>query len=426
MIVLKIIHMSLKQIQKAFLFTCIVLFSLQLNGQKNNILKNGTWLGVIKRPDSNQIQFNFTTSTIQGKQIVYIINGNEKLLVDNITIVNDSILFTLPFFNALLLVDLKNSNELNGFYIKRQNEKEIRIPFTAFYGINKRFLNSINGKYSANGTWDVSFEGRNGINKAIGSFTQVKDGIVTGSFLTPTGDYRFLEGIVTGDTLKLSGFDGGFASYFEAKFLNDTTIIDGKFYSGATGITHWTAIKNDTIQLPDEYGYSKIKAGEEARLNFKFKSTKGDSVSILDNKYKGKVVVVQILGSWCPNCMDETSFLSNYYNINQHRGIEIIGLAYERNEDFEQSRKSLGIYQKRFNVKYPFLVTGVTPSDPHRVEKTLPQIDKIAAFPTTIFIDKKGKVRKIHTGFDGPGTGKFYNKFKIEFDSLVNELLNEQ
>jgi thiol-disulfide isomerase/thioredoxin len=418
--------MLYKQLRKLFLLGFIILFTGQVFGQKKFSIKNGIWLGVITRPDSNKIQFNFTSSTLQGKQVINIINGDERLLVDDISIVNDSILLTLPFFNASLIVSNHNSNKLVGFYSKKQNDKSNRIPFSAYFGVKKRFANTIKAKYSADGTWEVAFKTRNSINNAIGSFVQNKEGIVTGSFLTPTGDYRFLEGVVSGDTLKLSGFDGGFASYFEAKFINDSTIIDGKYFSGATGSTQWTALKNDTIQLPDEYGYSKIKAGEEARLNFKFKSTAGDTVSILDEKYKGKVVIVQILGSWCPNCMDETSFLSNYYNTNKNKGIEIIGLAYERNDNFEQSKKALSNYQKRFNVKYPFLVTGVTPSDPQRVEKTLPQIDKIAAFPTTLFIDKKGLIRKIHTGYDGPGTGKFYDQFKIEFNDLVNELLNEK
>ncbi len=414
-------------IKSYLLFAFIVMFTIQAYSQHKSLLKEGTWLGVITRADSNKIQFNFTSSSLTGKQVVNIINGDENLLVDDIAKVDDSILLTLPFFNASLLVKAVSPNHLQGYYIKKQNDKSSRIPFDAYWGVRERFPNAIKGKYSANGTWDVEFIGRNNtINKAVGSFVQNKQGKVTGSFLTPTGDYRFLEGIVSGDTLKLSGFDGGFASYFEAKFINDSTIIDGKYFSGATATTLWTAQKNDTIQLPDEYGYSKIRVGEEGKLNFKFKDTDGKLVSISDDRYKNKVVIVQILGSWCPNCMDETSFLSKFYNENKNRGIEIIGLAYERTEDFEQSKKLLAIYQKRFNVKYPFLITGVTPSDPQRVEKTLPQIDKIAAFPTSIFVDKKGLVRKIHTGYDGPGTGKFYEKFKTEFNELINQLLSEQ
>lgn len=395
--------------------------------QKSQLLNNGSWLGSIIRADSNTIQFNFISSLEKGKQVIHIINGDEKLLVDDIKLVGDSVLLTLPFFNASLLVDNKNSKHLVGFYIKKVGDKNVRIPFEALLGIQERFPNAKKGNFSANGTWDVAFVGRNNqVNKAIGSFVQDKKGKVTGSFLTPTGDYRFLEGVVSRDTLLLSGFDGGFASSFKARFINDTTLVDGKYFSGATGFTSWSATKNDTIQLPDEYGYSKIKAGEEGKLNFKFKATDGKWVAIEDPKYKGKVVVVQILGSWCPNCMDETSFLSTYYNQHKNKGLEVIGLSYERNDNFEQSKNALAIFQKRFNVQYPILITGVTPSDPLKAEKTLPQIDKIAAFPTTIFVDKKGFIRKIHTGYDGPGTGKFYEKFKLEFDELVNQLLNEK
>ncbi|HYH15363.1 MAG TPA: TlpA family protein disulfide reductase, partial [Flavisolibacter sp.] len=98
---------------------------------------------------------------------------------------------------------------------------------------------------------------------------------------------------------------------------------------------------------------------------------------------------------------------------------------YERTTDFEKSKASLERFQKRFNVQYPMLVTGVTVTDPLRVEKTLPQLDRIAAFPTTIFIDKQGIVRKIHSGFNGPGTGEHYELFQREFNETINALLKE-
>ncbi|HJY23008.1 MAG TPA: hypothetical protein VJ279_08995, partial [Hanamia sp.] len=105
--------------------------------------------------------------------------------------------------------------------------------------------------------------------------------------------------------------------------------------------------------------------------------------------------------------------------------IEFIGLAYERTTDFKASQKALQPFIKRFNIQYPILITGVSVSDTLRTEKTLPQIDKITVFPTTIFIDKKGNVRKIHTGFDGPATGEHYIQYQKEFDEITNELLNE-
>ena len=409
-------------------FILVLLFTIVvLNGHAQNKLniKNGTWLGVIFRPDSIKIQFNFTTALLNGKQVIYIMNGEEKLLVDDIQTSIDSIVFTLPFFNASLKIAKKGTNLLDGFFVKTQNDKSVLLPFAAYWGIKARFPNSSKSKYQVSGSWEVSFKGKNNsINKAVGSFVQKPNGVVTGSFLTPTGDFRFLEGVVSGDTLKLSGFDGGFSTYFEAKLLNDTTLVDGKFYSGSVASSQWIANKNDNAQLPDEYSYSHLRAGETS-LNFKFKNTNGEYVSIQDEKYKNKVVIVQILGSWCPNCMDETAFLSAFYNENKHRGVEIIGLAYERFDQFEAAKKALALFQKRFNVQYPFLITGVKPSDPQIVEKTIPQIDRIAAFPSTIFIDKTGQVRKIHTGYDGPGTGKFYEDFIKEFNENVNQLLKE-
>jgi hypothetical protein len=123
--------------------------------------------------------------------------------------------------------------------------------------------------------------------------------------------------------------------------------------------------------------------------------------------------------------MDETAFLSDYYKQNQSKGVEIVGLAYERTASYSESKKALEPFQRRFGVQYPFLVTGVSVSDTLRAQKTLPQLEAIKAFPTTIFIDKKGNVRKIHTGFDGPATGKYFEAFKREFDSAINALLKE-
>jgi thiol-disulfide isomerase/thioredoxin len=255
-------------------------------------------------------------------------------------------------------------------------------------------------------------------------FEQSGHGKVTGTFRTATGDYRYLEGMISGDSVRLSGFDGGHAILFTAKLDNDSTITRADYYSGLSGHETWTARKSATVQLTDGYELTKLKPGEN-RLNFRFASTNGDSVSLQDEKFKNKVVVVQILGSWCPNCMDETAFLSEYYKLNQSKGVEVIGLAYERSTSYNESKKALEPFQRRFGVQYPFLVTGVAVSDTLRAQKTLPQLEAIKPFPTTIFIDKKGNVRKIHTGFDGPATGKYYEVFKQEFDEAINVLLNE-
>ena len=223
-----------------------------------------------------------------------------------------------------------------------------------------------------------------------------------GTFLTPTGDYRFLEGVVDGDTLRLSTFDGGHAYSFVSKIL-DTNQMQGFFYSGATSVETWVAEKNAGARLPDEFSLTGLKDSDQCHAEFQFPRPEGKMVSLRDPRYKNKVVIIQILGSWCPNCMDETRFLSPWYIQNKSRGVEIVGLAYERTTSFDDTKRLLQPFITRFKVTYPILATGVTTGDSLRSEKTLPEIREIVGFPTTIFIDKKGKIRKIHTGFNGPG-----------------------
>ncbi|MEO7530259.1 MAG: TlpA disulfide reductase family protein, partial [Sediminibacterium sp.] len=271
------------------------------------------------------------------------------------------------------------------------------------------------------GRWAISFTKGDAVSRpAIGEWQQ-KGNTVRGTILTPTGDYRYLSGVVSGDSLQLSTFDGVHAFLFTAKIDSDQKITGGTFYSGATSSEPWEAIKNANATLPD-VAAMHVKDGQD-KLNFSFYDLNKKRVSINDAKFKNKVVVIQIMGSWCPNCMDETAFLSDYYRKNKQRGVEIIALAYEYSTDFERSKQSIEKFKKRFNVQYTLLNTGVTVTDSLRTEKTLPQLTTIKSFPSTIFLDKNGKVSLIRAGFEGPGTGIHYEALKKDFEETVTRLL---
>lgn len=407
--------------------TIVALTTAALLGwtDKKPSLKNGIWKAELQRADGRHIVFNFETKDSAGRKVLYVINGEERLLVDSIAVWKDSVLIHMPFFDSHFRARLDEQGNLQGIWIKRAGDKQQSMPFKARYNQKQRFAAAAKPKRNVSGRWAVQFTGMSGKTRnAVGEFEQ-HGSRLTGTFLTASGDYRYLEGVVTGDSLKLSAFDGSHAFLFTAKVANDSTLLFGRFFSGATGEEQWVAKKDENVTLPDGYDQSHMRPGE-SKLAFRFKGIDGRDVSLGDDAYKNKVVVLQIMGSWCPNCMDETRFLSEYYNRNKHKGVEVMGLAYERTTDFETSKAALQRFQKRFNVQYPLLVTGVTVSDPFRVEKTLPQLDRIAAFPTTIFIDKKGVVRKIHSGFNGPGTGEHYEHFQKEFNETIETLLNEQ
>lgn len=384
-----------------------------------------SWRAYIVRKDSNTVVFRLSSDIENGKQVFYVRNADERILIDQVTFEEDSVFFPMPVFESSFRAKRNKDGSLTGTWIKGTAGETQYWNFHAVPGQDYRFaLTGGNAGYNISGKWDVDITRPNGtIRKAIAEFRQTGNDLI-GTFLTPSGDYRYLEGVVTGDSLKLSTFDGAHAYTFYARVNSSSHISDGVFYSGFNGKETWSAKKNEQVKTPGVDEPTRLREGQST-LDFTFNDLYDQPVSIKDDRFKNKVVIIQIMGSWCPNCMDETNFLSRFYNENRHRGVEVIALAYEYSTDLARSKKSLGRFQQKFNVQYPMLITGIKSSDEQRTEKTLPQLTPIQVFPSTIFLDKKGVVRKIHTGFYGPGSGKYFDEYKTGFYDTVNSLLAE-
>jgi len=257
--------------------------------------------------------------------------------------------------------------------------------------------------------------------QAIGLFSHGADNIVTGSFLTSTGDYRYLEGNIIDDKMYLSTFDGNHAYLFTATKTSDST-LSGAYWSGKTWYQTWTGVRDENASLPDAESLTYLKEGYNT-IEFTFPDVNGQPVSLTDEKYKDKVVILQLLGTWCPNCMDETRFLTKWYDNNKDRGVEIIGLAYESKSDFNYASERVKKMIDKFDIHYDVVIAGT--KDKAEASATLPMLNEVVAFPTTIYIGKDGLVKKMHTGFFGPGTGIYYDLFIRHFNETINELLSE-
>ncbi|ULQ53508.1 peroxiredoxin family protein [Flavihumibacter fluvii] len=386
-------------------------------------LKVGRWKAALLREDGHRIVFNFDLSYPHQKPVLHIINAEERLEVTQVTQKKDSVFIEMPFFESAFFCQVQRDGSLKGIWVKGTSGKNVILPFIAWPGNEPRFNTPLPPKASLSGRWEMQFFKSPGekVSPAIAELTQ-NGSKLTGSILNPDGDYRYLEGVVTGDSLFLSTFDGSHAYVFTGVIKDAQTIIEGRFYAGATSTRQFSAIKNAKAELSMESVALQLKPGQD-QLDFRFPDLNGKLVGINDEKFRNKVVVVQIMGSWCPNCMDETRFLSDYYKKNHQRGIEMVALAYEYSTDNERSVKSLQKFKQRFSVDYPILITGVTSSDSLRTEKTLPQLTDIKSFPSTIFIGKDGKVKKVHGGFFGPATGEAYTTYIREFEETVEALL---
>lgn len=396
-------------------------FLISCSQQEHETVKpnTGIWRGEITLPET-QLPFNFDLQQdSKGAYHIFLLNADERLELDSVTIKRDSIYIPMHIFDAKIIGKVSNK-AIEGYWIKNYADN-YKLPFMAEYGKEHRFKNSQgNTANNISGRYAIRFADRPDSLLSVGIFKQ-KGNNLTGSILTRTGDYRYLEGIVDGNEMKLSTFDGEHAYLLTGNVQADST-IKGKFYSGKAKAREWVAVKDPKAQLPDPNSLTYLKQGYN-KIEFSFPGAENGIISLTDPKYQGKVVILQLFGTWCPNCMDETKFLGPWYDKNKHRGVEIIGLAYEKKPDLAYARSRVMKMKQRLNIHYDFAIAGT--SETEAASKTLPMLNQVMSFPTTIFIDKKGNVRKIHTGFSGPGTGEHFDEFVGEFNLFLDKLLSE-
>ncbi|WP_340073616.1 TlpA disulfide reductase family protein [Leptobacterium sp. I13] len=396
----------------------ILIFAITIacNTKEEQLLQSGIWRASLETKDNAELPFNFE---VTKAGTIKVFNAEEIITVDEITIKEDSIIIRMPVFEGYIAGTI-TENEINGEFIKPSLDRI--VPFTAKHGVSERFLDPMQPSENISGKWESYFSPNSDEDRyeALGIFNQKDNGKVTGTFRTTTGDYRYLEGIMDGDSLKLSAFDGAHAFLFHAKV--DDSIMDGVFYSGNHFKESFVAKRNENYELPDPESLTYLKDGYE-KLEFSFPDENGNTISLSDDRFKNKVVVVQIMGTWCPNCLDETKFYSDFYKKN--KDIEFVALAFEYAKTPEKAFKSIKRLKEKVGIEYPILLAQYGTSSKTKAQEKLPMLNHILSYPSSIFIDKKGKVRKIHTGFNGPATGDKYVTFKKGFENFIEKLRSE-
>lgn len=359
---------------------------------------------------------------------IVIKNGEERITLDqikighDITTGRDTILIDFPVFDT----------QIRAIYEERLMEGEwlvnnrslpgdipYRIPFVARQGQDHRFTTLKKEPImNISGRWEATFEvERDTTFKAIGEFKQTGN-YLEGTFLTETGDYRYLEGEVQANKAYLSCFDGSHAFLFEAKINPDSTLI-GAFKSGLHYQTLWEARKNPDFKLQDPYQITSIKPGV-TNFNFAFENENGQLISLNDPAYQNKAKIIQIMGTWCPNCRDETEFLVDYLKRSPAQDIKVVAIAFERRKEKALAQAAIKRFKEKLNVPYQVVLAGLS-DDKTQASEILNHFNAISAFPILLFLDKNNTVQKIHTGFAGPATSE-YEPFKKEFEKILSQI----
>ena len=370
----------------------------------------GPWRATVRVP-GGELPFTLRLAESADGLSATVENGAERVPVGRVEQRGRELLFEFPAFNNRIAATLRDDGSLAGdlTLIKRGGEMQV-MPFEAYPGAVHRFSVSNPASVDLEGRWAVTFTDDEGESSpAVGEFEQ-QGGELIGTFLTPTGDYRYLAGSVDGDSMALSTFDGAHAFLFRARMQTDGTLV-GDFWSGTRWHERWRARRDDAAALPDAQTLTFLKDGYE-RFTFEFPDQDGKPVSLDDSRFAGKVVLVTLAGSWCPNCHDEAAYLAEYYRNNRELGVEVVCLMYEHFDDFETAATQVKLFREKFDIEYTTLIAGS--SDKTRAAETLPMLNRVLAFPTTIFVDREGGVRRIHTGFSGPGTGQYFLDWAVD------------
>jgi thiol-disulfide isomerase/thioredoxin len=247
---------------------------------------------------------------------------------------------------------------------------------------------------------------------------------VSGSILRVDGDVGTLVGRWKDGKLTMSHFAGERPNLFEA-----TPNPDGTLNVTLNGNAHYLVVRSSEARAkgipepPDPSRYTNVK-DPTAPFAFSFPDVTGKTVSSTDPMFKGKVVILAIGGSWCPNCHDEAPFLADLYRDYHAKGLEIVGLMFENDPNPLVHRPRVRSFMKRYNIQYPMLIAGTMTGDT-TIAQRLPQIVNFGAYPTSIYLGRDGKVRSVHAGFASPATGEEHTRLKTELRELTERLLAE-
>lgn len=387
---------------------------------KQTKIKEGSWLAELKLNSEDVLPFNLSIEKTGGVYVFCVVNGEEKIELSTPKTIGDSLFVRFPFFNSELVFKVLNKKAIKGYWVNYNKGENYKIPFSAKLSSCGRFSCVENNEtLNLDGKWEVYFEPEApSAYPALGLFSQANgSGVINGTFLTETGDYRFLAGNTTKDSVYLSCFDGSHAFLFKARLMKDSLI--GTFNSGSHWRSAWKGVRNPNFELksPEELTY--LIEGRD--FSFNLKSLNGENFNFPNKDYKDKVVIIQIMGTWCPNCLDETIFYKTLYEDYNERGLEIISIGYETGNSFEDYSNSISRLKKRLELEFTFLVGG--PAKKDVASEKFNMLNSIISFPTSIFLDKKGNIVRIHTGFNGPGTGVYYDEYASSTVKLIEALL---
>jgi thiol-disulfide isomerase/thioredoxin len=383
-------------------------------------LQPGSYRATITLPGGKSVPFGLDVAQHEAGPVLYVLNGVERIQLDEVKVSEGRLRARFPGYETILTARVAGAELAGEVALVHADGKTLQLPFEAQLGETWRFYpTALPDNADFAGRWEVAFTDGTGRRTAgVASFDQSFQE-VTGTVWMPANDQRFLAGEARDDELRLSRFDGGAVVLYEAKLDAQGRLV-GETWSDRGGAQRFVATRNPDATVDATALASQLR-DPEAPFMFAFRDLDGSTVSSGEPRFKGKVLLVTLAGSWCPGSHDEARLLTKLDRRYRTRGLAIVSLMFEQHADFDRAVAAVQRFRAAYGIEYPTLIAGQ--ADKAKATAALPQLDAVLAYPTAIFVDPDSRVRKIHTGFAGPATGVQHELLTHEFESQIEELL---
>jgi thiol-disulfide isomerase/thioredoxin len=348
-------------------------------------------------------------------------NGDDPEYTTKASFTNGKLVLNMEHYLTKITATLKDG-ELDGKVQMRNDNAPEGSPFHA-----KRYVPAAPGDEAAPniaGVWTVPFDSAKG-EKAWRFIVKQTGADVSAAILRVDGDTGALTGTWHDGKLVLSHFDGSRPYRLEV-----TPAADGSLAliqkGGGPRQGNLTAYRKEVAEAkglpqPSNYTTHTTMRNPSEAFTFSGPDVNGKALSNEDPKFKGKVVLAIVTGTWCPNCHDEAQYLVQLYKNYRDRGLEIVALDFEEPEQQDDLAR-VHAFIKQYGVEYTYLIEGA----PAEMWEKVPQLVNLNTWPATVFIGRSGRVDHVHAGFAAPASQQFNEQLKAEFTSTIERLLSEK
>lgn len=363
---------------------------------------DGLWHAAVKLPAGELVPFQVELAS--GGSAGALVNGNERIRSNKGSFDGSRLRLEFWDWDGVLEARLDNGRWTGAFTRQRRKEKLTRPLEAQRAPILKPMRPPA---IDASGDWILQ------VDKAVWRATfRQKGAQIEGTLIPVTGDYGLLTGFVDGDTLRLSRFDGIRTELVEARLAGG--VMTGRIDAALAFTARRTA--EASARPDDAAALTRMKNPAES-FRFSFPDLDGKPVS--EAAFRGKALIVSIMGSWCPNCHDEVELLKELWNRYHAQGLEIVSVAFEYTGDTARDVRQIRRFVARHGIPWTVLYAGST----EEAESKLAQLENFRAYPTSLYVGRDGIVRATHAGFDGPSTGAAHRQLRQHITHMVAALL---